>query len=411
MDIKKLLLFALFPLFLFAKVQTTYLVVEGSGHTRSSAVRNALIEAIKQTKGVAISARRAYVKSIKEMGVSIDGQSSHGVAISQRSAKRIQEATRGFIRGYRVVDSYKEGGEWIVKVKIKMLKYKSPGLNPRKRRSLAVLPFEYKSSYFLDGIKVGGKALSKRITQSIINKITQTRKFTVLDRENSKYYQFEKSFLTSGDVDHIELARLGKRLGCDYFVIGQILDFGVSKNTKSNYYTGEVNTKNSAYATISYRILNIPTQQIKWSDTIDIDFKLPPTRRAESLIVKAGDRIAQVLVDQIMFNIYPPKIISVRHGIAIINMGGNVLHRGDIFEVYALGKKLYDPYTKEYLGRDETEIGKIEITKVRPKISYAKTISGAIQRGALLRRAQTKTKEQKEIDGEKDSMFDMMFHK
>lgn len=383
---------------------------EGYGVSREEAINNALIEAIGQIHGVKMS----KITQSKDSLIETDDKSS----LTSKFNSKIDKITQGRVNSYEIeeveqLDDHKFRAVIIVK-KVKIShKYKAPGHNPRNRRSLAVLPFEYKNSYTIYSMSINGKELSNRITQSIINKITQTRKFTILDRQNSKYYQFEKSFLKSGDTDPVELARLGKRLGADYFIIGQILDFAVNNETSSNYYTGQTNSKNSAFVTVAYRILNIPTQQIKWSDTIDIEFEVPNAKRTESLLVKIGDKVAQVLVDQIIFNIYPPKIIKISGKNAIVNMGGNVLHMGDRFKVFALGNKLYDPYTKEYLGREEIEIGEVEITAVKPKVSYAKVISGKIKKGAILRKTQIEEKEDSSDtpDGKKESMFEMMFQK
>jgi len=406
------LLFVFFNL--FAEVKTVSVIAQGSGMTRDEAIKNALINALGQVKGLNISAKKILSKEINETYLSVNGSNRSSIKVSDVTSSKVRSATEGFIKSYRVIFVKKiSTNEFDAKVKANFAKYKAPGHNPRNRRSLAVLPFEYKNSYTIYSMSINGKELSNRITQSIINKITQTRKFTILDRQNSKYYQFEKSFLKSGDTDPVELARLGKRLGADYFIIGQILDFAVNNETSSNYYTGQTNSKNSAFVTVAYRILNIPTQQIKWSDTIDIEFEVPNAKRTESLLVKIGDKVAQVLVDQIIFNIYPPKIIKISGKNAIVNMGGNVLHMGDRFKVFALGNKLYDPYTKEYLGREEIEIGEVEITAVKPKVSYAKVISGKIKKGAILRKTQIEEKEDSSDtpDGKKESMFEMMFQK
>lgn len=381
----------------------------GFASSKVGAIENALVNAVGQVNGITISLAKEIVRKSLKGKVQTKNTSDVVKVTTKAQAQSIATKTKGSIYSYRIISINNVNGGYEAKVVAKIAKYKAPGHDPRKRRALAVLPFEYKSSYLLHGLSINGKALSNRITQSIVNKITQTRKFTILDRQNSKYYQFEKSFLKSGDTDPIELARLGKRLGADYFIIGQILDFGVDKNVESNYYTGQTRSKNVAYATVSYRILNVPTQQIKWSDTIDIEFVLPKSKRAESIVAKAGDRVAQVLVDQIIFNIYPPKIIKISGKSAVINMGGNTLHKGDRFKVYALGKKLYDPYTKEFLGQDEIEIGEVEITTVKPKISYAKVVSGKVKKGAILRKIQEEKDSSSSPDGGKESMFEMLF--
>ena len=70
---------------------------------------------------------------------------------------------------------------------------------------------------------------------------------------------------------------------------------------------------------------------------------------------------------------------------------------------------MYDPYTKESLGRDEIEIGEVEITTVKPKISYAKVVLGKVKKGAILCKIQDEKDSSSSPDGEKESMFEMMF--
>ncbi len=391
---------------LFAGIVTSSVKAVGYGNSYSEAIQNALVNAVAQVKGITIQAKRVFQKRLSQVAMSTNGKSSHIVAIDDSTRSRVASATGGLIDHFKILGVKKLSRyEYRAVVRAYFSHYKAPGHNPRNRRTLAVLPFAYKSSYTFKGIPISGKALSERITQSIINKITQTRKFSVLDRQNSRYYEFEKEFLLSGNTDPIELARLGKRLGADYFIIGQMLDFGIDTQ-KGNPLIGAIDSSHEAYATINYRILNIPIQQIKWAGTIDITFELPSTRRAESLVAKAGDKIAQVLVEQILFNIYPPKIIRVAGKKVVLNVGGNFFHSGERFGIYALGKKMYDPYTKEFLGRDEQKIGELEITRVLPKISYARIIKGRAKRGAILRRLQNQEEEMQEG---KDSLFDAMF--
>ncbi len=389
MKIKILLLLFFLPILLFGRLQVTHLVTEGHGYTRASAVRDALIEAIKQTQGVAISSQRAYTKSIKEAGISIDGDSSHGISINERSIKKIKEATRGFIRNYRIIDSYKEGGEWVVKVQITMLKYKTPGLSPQKRRKLAVIPFKYKISYNILGQQASGEIVSKRFTQALISNITQSRKFTVLDRENSKYYTQEKNFILSDNSAKNELLKLGNRLGSDYLVVGQILDFRVDKITEHNTIGIPESSRIVCNTTISYRILAMATQQIKWSETVSSSFTLDKSgssKSVEAIVSICMDKIAGKILNHILDNIYPPVIVATTSNSIIINQGGNNMHKGDIFKVYKKGERLVDPYTHEFLGYEEIEVGRVKIVTVRAKVSYAKLLSGAAKKGMILRR-------------------------
>ncbi len=393
---------------LMAKVITTYTIAEGVGNTRSEAIRDALIEVVKQTNGVSISSKRVYSKSITQSAIALDGDSSHGISISEKSKKRVYEATKGFISSYAIVGSNKENGKWYIKLKVKHKSYKTPGFSYRSRRKMAIFPFEYKNSYLILRKSEDGKEVSKRFTQAVISKLTQSRKFVVLDRENDRYYKAEKREILSNDSSKEELLKLCKRLGADYLVIGQILDLSIDKkNSNSRNDLGipmsSETEGNECISTISYRILAMATGQIKWSQTLSFNFAIPDKKTqktSEAILAYASDKISDKILQDILSNIYPPRIISVTANSIIINQGGNSIHKGSIYNAYKKGERLTDPYTGEYLGYEEIKAGKIVIDRVNPKISYGKLLEGVVYSGMILRKGKQKEKIKEESKGE-----------
>ena len=95
----------------------------------------------------------------------------------------------------------------------------------------------------------------------------------------------------------------------------------------------------------------------------------------------AATRIADV--------IFPAKVIAKTDKIVTVNRGeGAGIAKGDIWRVFAVGKELIDPDTKEVLGKEEVEIGKVRITEVLPKISKGEVLEDrGIEAGAILRPA------------------------
>ncbi len=386
---------------LFAKIQTTYLVVDGIGQTKTAAIKNALIEAINQTQGIKITSKREYLKVINETGSLSVGESRHSISISEKSKKLITEATRGFIKNYSIVNSSKNSNTWNVKLKIKTLKYKTPGFNPNKRRKIAIIPLEYKRNYSVLSKTESGKVISKRLTQSLVSKITQSRKFTVLDRENSKYYEDEKNFILSGNSGKNELLKLGQRLGVDYLLVGQILNFSIKDRTEHNNIGVPEKSQLMCNATISYRILAMATQQIKWSETVSREFMIVPNQNSiEALLENVNHKITDVILSNILENIYPLKIVLVTPSSVIVNQGGKSISKGTIFKVYKKAKRLVDPYTKEFLGYEEIKVGEIVITKVDPKVSYARVKYGKVLKNMILRRVKSDVNNKFHSEGE-----------
>ncbi len=397
--------FLLLPLILSAKILTSYSIVEGVGATKSQAIKNALIEVIKETNGVSISSSRSYNKKIQETGISVNSDSSHSMYVSENSQQRIKEATRGFIRSYSIVDSYQDAGEWHVKVRIKHLRYKVPGFSYKSRRRMVVFPLEYKTTYDILNTNVDGKEVSSRVTQAIISKLTQSRKFVMLDRENSSYYEAEKHFILSGNSPKDELLKLGKRLGADYLLIGKLLDLQITSISNNNDLGIPMDNSGSyrCIATISYRILAMATQQIKWSETVSYNFQIPDKnvlKSAEAILSYASDKISDKILYHILSDIYPPVIISVTPNDIIINQGGNSIQKGDVFNVYKKGVRLTDPYTGEYLGYEEIKSGEIVISRVTPKISYGHLLKGVASKGMILRMVTNPTQQSSKSEGE-----------
>ena len=397
------LMLSFLPLIMFAKIETTYLSVQGVGDSKSEAIRNALIESIKQTNGVAIDSKRQYYKAINEVGVSTDGDSSHSILISEHTQKRIREATSGFIKNYSISNAYQESGQWYVDLKIKFSNYKAPGHSAHKRRKIAIIPFEYKYTYDMFRQKELGSKVSKIFTQSLISKITQSRKFSILDRENNKYYQQEKNMILSGDADKQEFLKLGKKLGADYLLVGQLLDFSIDRTveTSSIGLPSIVSTK--CNATISYRIIVMATSQIKWSETIsktfDLDENLAQTS-SEAILASTSDVLSGKIVENILSNIYPPKIVAVTSNSIIINQGGNSIQKNSIYKVYSNGQRLVDPYTNEFLGYEEIKVAEVVITTIKPKVSYARILRGKVSKGMILRKIKSNGNVVFQSDGE-----------
>ena len=56
--------------------------------------------------------------------------------------------------------------------------------------------------------------------------------------------------------------------------------------------------------------------------------------------------------------------------------------------MYSLGQTVIDPYTKEVVGKEEIMTAKAEVTRVTPKMSYLKLVSGSAKAGDICRLVQ-----------------------
>lgn len=112
---------------LIADEKTTVLQVKGFGSSHADAVQSALIQAVKQAKGVNIDSKKTHLKSIKEKALSSNETNSHSVEVDSLSNSEVKEATKGFIKEYRVVNSSQnDDREWEVDLEVTLLDYKTP---------------------------------------------------------------------------------------------------------------------------------------------------------------------------------------------------------------------------------------------------------------------------------------------
>lgn len=348
----------------------------GSGSTREEAVNNAIIEALGKIGGVKIDSNKLFVTN--------SVASSDGSFIKDSYSSGISRATNGKIDGFDIVGVREIGGGYEADVTIKKIttskKYKAPGLDPNNRRKMAILPvFVSQNSYEFLGGFMGSAYIAEPLTQAIINQMTQTRKFTILDRaNNSQIYAVEEAIIRSKSAKKDEILKLGNVLGADYLYVVNVSDFGVLKDGAS------LTNKNAAKlkATIDYQIVTMATRQIKFSKTKNFNFNVKGSSNGE-ILSNLSNKIAQSLTEDIIDNIFPLKIADLVDGEVVLSQSLSV---GDVYEVFSLGKKVSDSYTKESVGRVENLVGKIKIIRQTPKMSYGQIIEGSAKKGDICRK-------------------------
>lgn len=391
------------PLILASLAQSEIVTASatGEGMSRYLAIQDGLKQALMQRKGVQMVAREKVVNSTVEMFQSRNGKEYNYSKVDDRLRAAIQSATGGYIRSYDVVSVEKaEGGNFQAKLRVRFDTYRVPGGNDKRRR-MAVLRFRpVMKAYRIGGKNVPGKEVVRQLSQNLVTDFTQTRKFCVYDREYVKEYAGEKALLLSSASPMSELNKLGQVLGVDYMIVGSVATLKETATPYKIEFTGDEGTNWTLSAVVSYRIIVMATRQVKWSDTVTLSMgneeigRLNPTGDPAIMRQLALNHIAEEVVRKATENIYPPQVVNVTGNQIMLNQGGTSFKVGDMVNVFAPGKKVIDPYTKESLGVVEVQAGVIQITRVTAKVSYGKPVGKLqtpIKRGFICRRF---TKEQ-----------------
>jgi curli biogenesis system outer membrane secretion channel CsgG len=355
-----------------ASIKYVTVDTNGTGASEQAAINDALVNAISEVNGVEVAAKIHLQTSEKSDQNSIETNESFQQAINKES--------KGLIKEYTVLnrqESDLSNGLWSAKVRVTIAKFVASKQVNRLR--IAILPFKPNES--IPQWKKPAEFQNK-ITQDLVSYMTQTRKFAILDRENVDIQQKELSMLRNGQAPVEELAKLGQRLSTDYIIVGSIDDIHYLKNEKQLKVSGKTITTVKQGARVSFRVIDVATGQVKFSDSLD---KILHTSRSGVSVSVVSKKAATDVGNTILNAIYPIRVEAVQDTKVYLGQGGTTLRQGDEYTLVMLGNVLKDSYTGESLGREEKQIGTVRITVVQAKQSQGKITQSHIDVARLFK--------------------------
>jgi hypothetical protein len=344
------------------KAQISFVTVEkiGSGVKEKDAVLDAIEQALMQVNGAAVAT--SSMTTISETMNSKGGQENYESA--EEFLQNISTSTKGIIKGYEILQSDKGKGElalYEVKISVNVTKYETS--KQLKRLRIAVPRI-----YLTRGVN-NKKTLEAayEIKGKIIDQLTQTRKFAMIDREFLGDTDNELKLIQGKNFKIEEMARLGNQVGVDFILLPTVFKHKISKSVRNSKFSDKKYTTYRSLSEVSIKLIDVATSQIKLSKTLKVSGN---SSNYSLLADKMALRISETITNSIM----PPQIISLTGKELIINQGGDAMAKGRRFNIFRLGKRLYDPDTNESLGREETLSGVVQIVRSTSKTSAAKLI-------------------------------------
>jgi curli biogenesis system outer membrane secretion channel CsgG len=359
------------PFFIFVtcfagKMNYVPVDAQGSGVSRKDAIADALQDAVSQVNGAEIAAEMS--SSIKEKSSEKNGKDEY--SSEESFQENVKKKTKGVIRSWKLLDEEKEEGEdglWIVNLNVTVAQYKLSKQLERLR--ITVAPFQISPT-------VSDSQLATQFMESfpngLVDYLAQSRRFALLDRDFLDSQSRELDFIKRGDVRAEELAKLGNKVGADFIVVGLVEDVFKRENMVTMRSTGQQIKNVQTGARISYRVIDVATTQIKFSDTVAYD-----PNQGKSTVRKMADYISDVAGQTIVNAIYPVSVVSSAGDQVTLGQGGKTIRMGDKYNLVRYGKDIVDPHTKESLGREEIVVGVLKITNVQSKTSTAKFVDGS----------------------------------
>lgn len=353
--------------------------VTGHGIDRDGAIKDGIKQAVAQVTGITLEAEDLSGIEEASEDVQKDDKVSGYSKLSQNSQSKVFSKTQGYIDGYKILSEEKDKDNiYVLKMVVDVEKYVAPGAY-NNRYSLAVIGMRAAGGRCY-GDSLSETAVRDEATRALVSSFLATRRFSVLDRDEQEAYDFEKAIIDSTDTSMHEQTKLGKVKGTDYVVTGRVKDVSVKKRSENISLTGETVNIREAKATVEYKLLIFATRQVKVSSsvTVSLGSKEIGNKNCSDILALLMKKAAEKITTDCIENIYPPKVIRVRDKDIYINMGGASVKVGSTYGIYAIGADLIDPYTGESLGSEESRVGMLKITDVKPKYSVGRIVEGNI---------------------------------
>ncbi|WP_166253835.1 CsgG/HfaB family protein [Marinobacter salicampi] len=377
----------------FAATEIRTVSAESTGVNREEAVFNALGEAVRQVRGAQISASRQVQSALMRVTERSDDGQERNTTLSASQTSDIRVSSSGLISGYRVlsVSEAPGGGGKLARLEVDVPVYKAPGSSAQDNRwRMAVYPVEAaRSSFRLDSQIFTAEDASRRLTHSISDALTQSRRFAMLARDSESAIFEERYRMTAKDVPVAEKAMLGNTLGAEYLVATRATDLSLGSRELTSSLTGEKSRVSSGAAVLEVRVVVPASGSIVWSQTLNLTADQLGTQLegTDHSAQKVFDTLGREVALRVIDAVWPPLVEKGDGEELIINLGGNLLLPGQQWEVFSLGKLVRNSHTGAKLGQEEQRVATVEITRNTPKMAYARVVAGQVEgNGHVLRR-------------------------
>jgi len=216
-----------------------------------------------------------------------------------------------------------------------------------------------------------------QFTDTIISRLTQTKRFRVIDRQEVDQLLNEQLAQAIVSGEGLKSA-MGTLKGADYLLYGSVTTFDISTKLIKIPHSTRTFKKTVGVVEGNIRVVDVRSGVVKESRKIIARKTLKDTDDTKTLMAHLSDAFAKEAVSILMNVIYPIKIVAIDKNQTIyINRGNDGgLIEGEILKAYRPGKNIVDPDTKVRLGNEEYFVGKIVVKEVEDTRSKATQISG-----------------------------------
>ena len=254
------------------------------------------------------------------------------------------------------------------------------------KRKVAIARFsnetKYGQGFFADP---NDDRLGKQAMDIFSAKLTATDKFIMLERVDLAHLTKEKQMSNLTELN----------IPADYLILGSVSEFG--RKTTSDVGVFSRSKKQTAYAKVNVRLVDVKTSQIIYSEegegeafseaetvlgvgkTADYDATLN-----DKVISAAISKLVNNISEKLLDKPWKSYLLSFEDGNYII-AGGTMqgIKEGDTFTIYKRGQKVNNPQTGIPIELPGKEVGKVKVVSlvkgdVNTEISICSKVSGEL---------------------------------
>lgn len=356
------------------RIEQVTVTTQGSGPTAGVAVQEAMKLAILEVNGATIDTSSVVVK----FGLDVTEGQTEAMLRGSAFAESIAQRSQGAITGFKVVsmtEPVAQGGLYGVTIEASIAKFRAPV--DAKKIKIAISPLHTNAGSFFVGTQtVPATKVAEVIRQGLMDALTATGRFSVLDRDFGSDVQQELDLVATGQTPKTELAKLSQTLSADIVWVGMINNFSYVRNVRKLSTSDRDLVSYSGGWSVSQRILNMATRQIMLSNTLQE--RVPstdPTTMDQGIDAgQAAQSMESAIVDEAVAGIisqtFPVTIVAIDGMNVVLSQGGRSVKVGRRYAVVSMGKELTDPQTQESLGRMESPCCDVVIDRVTATLAY-----------------------------------------
>ncbi len=368
------------------KLEQVTATASGSGITPGAALNDALKTAIMQVNGATVQVDSGTLHTYSQATATLDLESADGSdsaklnATMQGShfAEQVVTQSKGAVTSFKVVKMTPpaaKGGLFSADIEAKIAKFKAPADSGKIKIVVAPLRSS-KTSFNIGGRNVPAAEVLAMLRQQIVDTLSQTGRFTVLDRQFEGEIQGELDMIGSGQTATADFAKMGQALSADLVWVGVVNDLAYDKHVRKLQTSDRDLVSYSGGWSLSQRMINLTTRQILQSSTLQgVAPAIAPTTLGTGVdgmaLLKGmqGDMIKRT-AEAILLQTFPISVVERDGNNVVLSQGGSAVVENGRYKVYLLGKEIKDPQTGQSLGNMDSACCEVVINRVTPTLSY-----------------------------------------